>query len=116
MPYVISKTFRFAAAHHLPQLPEDHKCRRVHGHNYEATIYLTAARLTKGMVQDYADLDTIGDWLRTVFDHRDLNDALDEPTAENLARAIYEAHHLNFPEMTGVVVHETPGTSASYYP
>ncbi|MEM1009583.1 MAG: 6-carboxytetrahydropterin synthase, partial [Myxococcota bacterium] len=29
----IYKEFTFEAAHHLPFVPEGHKCRRLHGHS-----------------------------------------------------------------------------------
>lgn len=32
--YRIGKRFMFEAAHHLPDLPEGHKCARLHGHSY----------------------------------------------------------------------------------
>ncbi len=31
-------SFRFEAAHSLPETPEGHKCRRLHGHSYEVQI------------------------------------------------------------------------------
>ena len=30
---------QFQAAHHLPLVPADHRCHRVHGHNYQLTLY-----------------------------------------------------------------------------
>ena len=30
----IFKEFTFEAAHFLPNVPEDHKCRRLHGHSF----------------------------------------------------------------------------------
>ena len=34
----IAKTFDFDAAHFLPHVPEDHKCRRMHGHTYRVRL------------------------------------------------------------------------------
>ena len=31
-PIELVKDFRFEAAHYLPNVPEGHKCRRMHGH------------------------------------------------------------------------------------
>lgn len=36
--YRIGKLFRFEAAHHLSDLPEGHKCARLHGHSYTVEI------------------------------------------------------------------------------
>ena len=43
--HAITKAFSFAAAHSLPQLPDGHKCRRVHGHNYEVLVELRSEEL-----------------------------------------------------------------------
>jgi 6-pyruvoyltetrahydropterin/6-carboxytetrahydropterin synthase len=123
--YAISKTYRFSAAHHLPQLAEGHKCRRVHGHNYAVTLTLEAEDLDHfGMVLDYGDLDPVAQWIRTTLDHRDLNGELPvppgkmtvPPTAEYLARVIFEVWAGRFPQLAQVTVSETPETTASYRP
>jgi hypothetical protein len=38
---VITKHFGFDSAHFLPNVPEDHKCRRMHGHSYHVWIHVT---------------------------------------------------------------------------
>lgn len=90
--YSISKTFSFEAAHHLPSLPPDHKCSRVHGHSYTVMVTVAANGLRgPGWVMDFADLNPLGDYLDRVLDHRDLNEVLDfEPTSERLARHLHE--------------------------
>jgi 6-pyruvoyltetrahydropterin/6-carboxytetrahydropterin synthase len=115
--YQITKEFKFSAAHHLTKVYEGHKCARVHGHNYTVIVMLEAEQLNEqGFVEDYGDLRDIKEWIDSTFDHRDLNDILlVEPTAENLARHIYDAFKFAHPLMTVVKVKETDGTSASYY-
>ena len=34
----LTKEFRFEAAHCLPNTPEGHKCRRLHGHSFKVTV------------------------------------------------------------------------------
>jgi 6-pyruvoyltetrahydropterin/6-carboxytetrahydropterin synthase len=115
--YRISKTFGFSAAHHLPQLPEGHKCRRPHGHNYTVTLVLAARDLDGwGMVLDYGDLDPVRAWIAATLDHRNLNDVLEDPTAERLARFTWTQWAGEFPALTEVTVTETPNTTASYAP
>lgn len=121
MSYVITKRFRFSASHRLERLPPEHKCHRLHGHNYEVVIELAAPDLTdQGFVVDYGRLDGLIATARQLFDHRHLNDVLkeDEPaTAETLARVIYDLAasvdaygYL----VTAVTVCETPDTTATY--
>jgi 6-pyruvoyltetrahydropterin/6-carboxytetrahydropterin synthase len=85
--YKIGKTIKFAAAHHLPQLPEDHKCRRDHGHNYEVYVELQGDLNENGFVMDYGEIKDI----IMQYDHQDLNEMVDfHPTAEHLAAYFWE--------------------------
>lgn len=88
MGYRIGKRFSFDAAHHLPGLPPEHKCARVHGHTYTVEVVVAADRLSPpGFVTDFGDLAPLRDYIDATLDHRNLNDVLDvEPTGEALAR------------------------------
>lgn len=116
MTYRISKTFSFSAAHHLPQLVEGHKCRRVHGHNYTVTVVLEDTELDEhGFVQDYGELADVKAFLDEHLDHRDLNEVITEaPTAEILAEALYRQFRPAHPQLCEVVVRETPASTASF--
>ncbi len=117
--YTISKQFHFSASHQLLNLPEDHPCARMHGHNYIVEIELQAETLNEyGFVRDYTDLDALKDYLDTTLDHRHLNDVLghDDTTAENLAKTIYDWAKPQWSEVTSVRVSETPKTWAAYKP
>ena len=51
MSFTISKRFSFSASHALTAVPEGHKCRRTHGHNYEVEVVCAADELDeRGMV------------------------------------------------------------------
>jgi 6-pyruvoyltetrahydropterin/6-carboxytetrahydropterin synthase len=87
----IARRWRFAAAHQLDKLPEDHKCHRLHGHNYTCEIEVSGDLDGMGMVVDYAVLDGVcGNDLKARFDHRNLNDLIPVSTAENLAIHLLE--------------------------
>lgn len=123
MSYTIAKRFAFSASHVLTAVPEGHKCRRLHGHNYEAEILCAADELdARGMVADYFDLDPVKRFIDDTVDHRHLNDVMPgEPTAERLAHWLYESLVASLDPVLGslivaVRVHETPKTWAEYRP
>ena len=114
----ISKQFSFSASHILDCLGEDHPCARLHGHNYIVTVYLQSESLNEyGFVVDYRDLKLVKNYLDKQLDHRHLNDILPfHPTAENIAKHIYNEFKSTLPQMYAVEVSETPKTSAIYEP
>ena len=115
----ITKEFAFSASHQLSQLPADHQCARLHGHNYIVVVELAAAELNQdGFVRDYHELKPLKAYIDDVFDHRHLNEVLghDHVTAECLAKHFYDWCHARFPETAAVKVSETPKTWAEYRP
>jgi 6-pyruvoyltetrahydropterin/6-carboxytetrahydropterin synthase len=121
--FSVAKRFSFSASHALTKVPADHKCRRLHGHNYEVEVECASAELDeRHMVVDYFDLDPVRRFLDATVDHRHLNDVLDgEPTAEHLAWWLYESlkHELPTDVATRIVairIYETPKTWAEYRP
>ena len=115
----ITKSFRFDAAHWLPHVPPEHKCRRLHGHTYTVVLGLEGEvdpRL--GWVQDYNEVSAAFAPLRGELDHRCLNDlpGLENPTAEVLAAWIHARLVTALPLLADVTVKETPTTEAVYRP
>lgn len=106
----IFKVFGFEAAHYLPNLPEGHKCRRMHGHSFRVEVHVEGSvDETAGWVMDFADIKKHIKPLEDRLDHRLLNDieGLENPTSENIARWIWRQLK---PELTGLsklVVRET---------
>ncbi len=41
MSTTLFKDFTFEAAHHLPHVPEGHKCGRLHGHSFMVRLEIT---------------------------------------------------------------------------
>ena len=82
----ITRRYHAECAHFLPKVPDGHKCKRVHGHNYEFEISIVG-EMKDGWVLDFAELDEIVDPLIKAIDHRLLNDirGLENPTAEVIA-------------------------------
>jgi len=117
--YQISKMFSFEAAHHLNGLPAGHQCARQHGHSYRVELVFASHDLDeRGFVVDYGDLAFFDDYLNRVFDHRDLNEVLAQPTAEHLARHLWKVvFESPFGEkLFAVRVSETQKTWAEYRP
>ncbi len=121
--YRIGKRFTFQAAHHLPDLPTGHKCARPHGHGYQVEVIVAAADLVPpGFVIDFAELAPVHRYLDDRFDHRDLNEVLDEPpSSERLARHLYDWCAANLTlrhgaQVEAVRVAETGSTWAVYRP
>jgi 6-pyruvoyltetrahydropterin/6-carboxytetrahydropterin synthase len=121
MVYRISKEFHFSASHVLEGLPEGHQCGRMHGHNYVVVLELSASDggLTEpGFVRDYGELADFRRWIDNAVDHRHLNDVLADrnPSAENIARWVYDRWSGYYPELSAVQVRETFRTTAEYRP
>jgi len=113
----IFKAFTLESAHRLPNVPEGHKCARVHGHSFRIEIHVHGpvdARL--GWVMDFADVKGAFDPLYRQLDHHYLNDVpgLDNPTSENLAIWIWQRLKPALPQLSAVVVHETCTSGARY--
>lgn len=104
------RRFRFEAAHWLPNVPDNHKCKRVHGHSYEVQLGVTGPTDPHlGWVIDYADIKAaFANWLG-VLDHHTLNDitGLENSTAENLALFIAGVMKPKLPGLSCVRVFET---------
>lgn len=115
----ITKEFHFSASHQLCQLPPDHQCARLHGHNYVVVVELAAAELNDfGFVRDYHELAPLKHYIDDNLDHRHLNEVFghDAVTAEWLARHFFEWCKPRMPETAAVRVSETPKTWAEYRP
>ena len=114
--YKISKQFSFSASHILEDLAQEHPCSRLHGHNYVITVHLKSESLNEvGFVKDYRELDVVKQYIDEKLDHRHLNDIFRfNPTAENMAKFLYDTFIKDIPELYAVEVSETPKTTAIY--
>lgn len=94
MKTTIFKDFTFEAAHKLPNVPEGHKCGRLHGHSFNARVELTGdVDNATGWVVDFADVKSALKPTIDALDHHYLNDisGLENPTSEVLARWLFVA-------------------------
>ncbi|KGE05140.1 6-carboxytetrahydropterin synthase QueD [Pseudohaliea rubra] len=113
----IYKDFHFEAAHRLPNVPEGHKCARLHGHSYQLRVTVSGdAPEPSGWVMDFADLKAV---IRPVIDRLDhyyLNDieGLENPTSENLCRWIWARLAPTLPSLRAVEIRETCTSGCIY--
>lgn len=130
--FSVTKELYFCYGHRL--MHHAGKCRNLHGHSVRAAITVTADVLDhQGMVCDFADITALaGAYIDQNLDHNLLlhrDDpaipwleangerfwALDEhPTAENLARLIYQHLRAQGLNVTEVTLWETASAHASY--
>ena len=113
----IYKDITFEAAHLLPNLPEGHKCKRLHGHSL--TIRITGDGPIDpeiGWVVDYADIKEAFAPIHKQLDHFYLNEieGLENPTSENLAKWIWYKLKPSLEHLTAIEVKETCSTGCIY--
>jgi 6-pyruvoyltetrahydropterin/6-carboxytetrahydropterin synthase len=130
--YRVSREIDFCYGHRL--LNYDGKCKYLHGHNGRVIITLENDRLdARGMVVDFSDMKkVVAGWIDENLDHRMLLHRDDpmvsvlqrageplflldvNPTAENIAKLIFEhTRHQGFP-VVEAMLWETPNSYATY--
>ena len=130
--YSVTKTIQFCYGHRL--LNYQGKCRYLHGHNGKVEIELSSTALDRrGMVRDFTEIKrALQGWIDTNLDHKMILSKEDpvlpllraqqepffvieeNPTAENLAKLIFdEAQQMGFP-VTSVQLWETESSCATY--
>jgi 6-pyruvoyltetrahydropterin/6-carboxytetrahydropterin synthase len=130
--FAISREFTFCYGHRLQN--HNGKCAHPHGHNARVRIVLESNCLNEqGMVLDFTEQKkTIGQWIEDHLDHQMIlqnNDPLvpilkqmnepifllpHQPTAENIARLLFEkTEEFGFP-VRSVTFWETDQCSAEY--
>lgn len=121
--YELTVLSAFEAAHFIRGY--NGKCARLHGHNWTVEAVVRGSDLDNlGMLVDFKTLKAELNKVLDEFDHHYLNEletfAQDNPTAENLARKIFEllAASNIFNDSTklyAVKVHESPNSCVTYY-
>lgn len=113
----IFKEFTFEAAHDLPNTPEGHKCRRLHGHSFRVRLYVEGpVDGHTGWVMDFADVKTAFHPIWKQLDHHYLNEieGLTNPTSEIIAKWIWGKLKPQLPGLAAVELHETCTAGAVY--
>jgi len=130
--FKVTKHIDFCYGHRL--LNYDGKCQHLHGHNGRLEVDITADKLdARGMVHDFADIKAaLKTWIDETLDHRLLlskDDSLvpvlkqrgelfyvmdENPTAENIAKLIFNHAKSKGLPVAEVRLWETPTSCAGY--
>jgi 6-pyruvoyltetrahydropterin/6-carboxytetrahydropterin synthase len=112
------KDFRFEAAHWLPNVPEGHKCRRMHGHSFRGEVAVRGEVDPRtGWLMDFADLKLAVDPVVARLDHYVLNEVegLANPTSEMLAVWVWEQLAPVVPLLARITIEETCTSRCHYF-
>ncbi len=130
--FKVTKHIDFCYGHRL--LNYEGQCRHLHGHNGRVEVDLAAETLdARGMVVDFSEIkQRIKSWIDDTLDHRmllhrddpilpvlkktgELHFVMDaNPTAENIARLIFDYARAQGLPVVEVRLWETPTSYASY--
>jgi len=112
----------FEAAHCIRNYPG--KCSRLHGHNWKVEVNICGSKLNElGMLVDFVDLKTAVNGILVNLDHYYLNEVEPfckiNPTAENIAKYIYEKLDetpifQQDVKLRSIRVWESPNSAAAY--
>lgn len=137
--YTISKEIEFDAGHRVPL--HESKCRNPHGHRYKVQAIIEGELITEGpeagMVKDFSNIKALlVKHVEEKYDHGFIAYEDDKvmiecfagallenwkiiwvpfyPTAECLAKAIYDDMKPELPNLVTIVIWETPTSIATY--
>lgn len=112
------KDFTFEAAHWLPNVPDGHKCRRIHGHSFRGQVSVLGPLDERtGWVMDFGDLRAAVQPILETLDHYLLNEieGLENPTSEILCVWIWKRLQSSLPLLHRVTIQETCTSRCHYY-
>ena len=113
----IYKEFSFDSAHFLPNVPEGHKCKQMHGHTYRLRVILSGKTDPHlGWIMDFKELKDAIAPVIDQLDHKLINDiiGLENPTAENITVWIWKQIQPSLPQLSRIELYETPTTGVIF--
>jgi 6-pyruvoyltetrahydropterin/6-carboxytetrahydropterin synthase len=114
----LCRKYNFSAAHYLPRVPREHKCRRLHGHSYEIEVGVRGEVDPEvGWLMDYGSIDQQVKPILAELDHRTLNDVpgLENATSEILCGWLWERLEGRLPGLHRISIAETCAAACHYY-
>ncbi len=113
----IFKKFTFDSAHFLPNVPDGHKCKNIHGHTYQLTVFFEGERVPHlNWVIDFAEIKSVVQPVVNDLDHKLINEieGLENPTCEAIAIWIWDKVKMKIPQLSKVELYETPTSGVVY--
>jgi 6-pyruvoyltetrahydropterin/6-carboxytetrahydropterin synthase len=113
----IYKEFTFESAHLLPNVPEGHKCGRLHGHSFCIQIHISGdVDPHTGWIMDFADIKQAFKPIYNRLDHYYLNEipGLENPTSEVLIHWIWKELKPALPQLSKILIQETCTSGCIY--
>lgn len=113
----IYKDFSIEAAHRLPNVPEGHKCARLHGHSFQVRVVVSGSPdKTSGWIMDFSEIKEVFKPIFEQLDHHYLNDidGLENPTSENLAIWIWRKLKPDLEGLSRIEIKETCTSGCVY--
>jgi 6-pyruvoyltetrahydropterin/6-carboxytetrahydropterin synthase len=114
---ILYKEFTFDSAHFLPNVPEHHKCRQLHGHTYLLKIFVEGDVLReRGWILDFGDLKKAVKPVIEMVDHLYLNEipGLENPTTEMFSIWLWNKMKPMLPGLKRIELKETPSSGVIY--
>jgi 6-pyruvoyltetrahydropterin/6-carboxytetrahydropterin synthase len=110
----IEAEFSFAAAHRLPRY--NGKCFNLHGHNYRFQVVLRGEPDPyTGIFVDFGDVEKlVKEHVLDRVDHTNLNDSIENPTAENIATWMWPRLEGKLPGLVEIRLWEVPASCVVY--
>jgi len=110
----IEVDFSFAAAHRLPRYSG--KCFNLHGHNYRFQVVLRGdPDPYSGIFVDFSDVEnSVKEHVLDRVDHTNLNDFIENPTAENIATWMWHRLEGKLPGLVEIRLWEIPTSCVVY--
>tara|TARA_B100001996_G_C18384562_1_gene486682 strand:- start:37 stop:393 length:357 start_codon:yes stop_codon:yes gene_type:complete len=113
----IYKIFAIESARSLPNLPDNHPCKNIHGHSFKVIITVDGEiQKNSGFVMDFKDIDLAFESIFKIIDHSYLNEikGLENPSSENLCKWIWEKLSYTLPTLKKIEIKETDFTGCIY--
>lgn len=118
--FELEKHFAFEGGHVLKY--HDGQCCHPHGHSYKLIVKLRGPDLQdtgphRGMLVDFGHISkVVKPMIEKYLDHKWINDTLntDSPTAEFIAKWIYEYLQPYFPYLYSITLQETATSKVTY--